>query len=199
MSCSSRCSPGPNRASGPALSTAALFTRSDPIFSDSQRKDLVRELEERAAGRDARLWYPRLMLALSQVERSGLTEAVTAVGKLVDEFPEVPAILRELSKLYAELGWNAERSRTALELARRFPDDPLALEPAIGVLDAQGRAAEADALVGARSKARPRSSKSSSRARSNARTSRKRWTSSAGSPSAARSARTRTWRSASTT
>jgi tetratricopeptide (TPR) repeat protein len=137
----------PNRASGPALSTAALFTRSDPIFSDSQRKDLVRELEERAAGRDARLWYPRLMLALSQVERSGLTEAIAAVSKLVDEFPEVPAILRELSKLYAELGWNAERSRTALELARRFPDDPLALEPAIGVLDAQGRAAEADALV----------------------------------------------------
>ena len=137
----------PDRASGPTLSTAALFTRSDPIFSDSQRKDLVRELEERAAGRDARLWYPRLMLALSHVERSGLTEAVTAVAKLVDEFPEVPAILRELSKLYSELGWSAERSRTALELARRFPDDPMALEPAIAVLDAEGRAAEADALV----------------------------------------------------
>jgi tetratricopeptide (TPR) repeat protein len=137
----------PDKASGPTLSTAALFTRSDPIFSDGQRKDLSRELDERAVARDPALWYPRLMLALSQTERSGRTEAVAAVAKLVDEFPDVPAVLRELGRLYAELGWKAEQARTALELARRFPEDPQSLEPAIAVLDAQGKTAEADALV----------------------------------------------------
>ncbi|MFZ5895804.1 MAG: hypothetical protein ACOY0T_32405 [Myxococcota bacterium] len=134
-------------ASGPALSAAAIFTQNDPILSDSQRRDLSRELQERAVARDAELWHPRLLLALGEADRSGKAEAARAVKKLVDEFPDVPAILGELTRLYAELGWRVEHSNAALQLAERFPADPSALEPAIDVLDARGKPAEADALV----------------------------------------------------
>lgn len=137
----------PEHATGPVLSTSALFTESDPIFSDSQRRDLVRELHERAAGRDPRLWHSRLNLALSRAERDGLPEAVNETRKLVDEFKDVPAVLSELAQLYRELDWDAEYSQTVLQLAERFPDTPSALEPAIAVHDAQGRPREADALV----------------------------------------------------
>ncbi|MGC4090627.1 MAG: hypothetical protein QM756_22695 [Polyangiaceae bacterium] len=136
-----------DQATGAALGVAAIFTQNDPILSDSQRQDLARELEERAAARDPRLWHPRLLLALGEADRSGKTEAARAVKKLVDEFPEVPAILGELTRMYAELGWRVEHGKAALELAARFPADPSALEPAIDVLDAQGKSAEADALV----------------------------------------------------
>jgi tetratricopeptide (TPR) repeat protein len=135
------------KATGPTLATAALFTAGDPIFSDSQRKDLARELQERARARDARLWHPKLSLALNEAERQGNAEAARAVKKLVDEFPEVPAVSSELARLYAELGWRVEYAKAALELSQRFPEDANALEPAVEVLDQKGRAAEADALV----------------------------------------------------
>lgn len=135
------------RATGPVLAQTALFTESDPVFSESQRRDMVRELQERAVARDPRLWHPRLALALLESERAGLPEAARAVKKLVKEFPDVPAIQSELARLYSELGWRAEYASAALQLAQSFPDDPGALEPAVEVLDAQGRAAEADALV----------------------------------------------------
>jgi tetratricopeptide (TPR) repeat protein len=137
----------PERASGAVLSMAALFTNADPIFSDSQRRDLSRELQERAVARDPSLWHPRLTLALNEAERQGKVEAARAVKKLVDEFPDVPAVLSELARLYSDLGWRVEYAQTALELSRRFPEDPSALEPAVDVLDAQGRPKEADALV----------------------------------------------------
>jgi hypothetical protein len=137
----------PERATGPALAAASIFTQGDPILSDSQRSDLARELQERSAARDSLLWYPRLMLGIGEAERSGKSEAARAVKKLVDQFPGVPAILGELTRLYGELGWRVEHGRTALELAKRFPADPSALEPAVDVLDAQGKSAEADELV----------------------------------------------------
>ncbi len=137
----------PERATGPVLAAAALFSRADPVYSDTQRRDLVRELEERAVARDPRLWEPRLLLAMQRGAQRGLVEAVGELEQLAREFPAVPGILRELIDVYTELGWGPERARAALELARRFPEDPGALEPALGVLEASGRAAEADALV----------------------------------------------------
>lgn len=137
----------PERATGTVLAQSALFTDADPVFSESQRRDLVRELQERAVGRDGGLWHPRLALALLETERSGMPEAARAVTKLVAEFPEVPAVQSELLRLYSELGWKVEYEATALALARNFPDDPGALEAAIDVLDARGRSEEADALV----------------------------------------------------
>ncbi|HWA78433.1 MAG TPA: hypothetical protein VG937_39125 [Polyangiaceae bacterium] len=137
----------PEQTTGPVLAISALFAEADPIFSDSQHKDLSRELEERAVARDKQLWHPRLLLALGEAEREGNAGAARAVKKLVDEFPDVPAVLSELTRLYSELGWKVEYARAALELSQRFPEDPGALEPAVDVLDAQGKSAEADALV----------------------------------------------------
>lgn len=137
----------PEQATGPVLALSALFTSADPIFSDSQRRDLVRELQERAVRHDPALWHPRLLLALLESERQGMPEAAREVRKLVHAFPDVPAITSELLRLYSELGWKAEYAEAALALAQRFPEDPAALEPAVEVLDGRGRSAEADALA----------------------------------------------------
>ncbi len=134
-------------STGPVLAASAGFTENDPVFDDSQRRDLTRELFERASSRDPRLWYPRLATAMSQAERSGPIEAVHAVSKLVDEFPEVPAVLEQLANLYRDLGWSAEYGRTVRAIGARFSEDPAALELVLPVLDQQGQGAEADALA----------------------------------------------------
>ncbi|HEY3495701.1 MAG TPA: DUF3857 domain-containing protein, partial [Polyangiaceae bacterium] len=134
-------------ASGPVLSAAADYAEDDPIFADSQRRDLSRDLAERAVKRDPRLWQPRLALAAGEVERSGPIEAARDVAALVDAFPQVPAVLSQLSQIYRQLGWSAEYARSVRLLAERFPDDPMALEQAVALYDDQGDAARADALV----------------------------------------------------
>jgi len=137
----------PARATGLALSVAALFAESDPIFSDSQRRDLSRELGERALARDPLLWQPRLALAIGRREQGGPTSAARAVADLVDVFPDVPAVLSELARHYRELGWSGEYGRAARLVAQRFPDDPNALELAIDAYDEQGEPERADALA----------------------------------------------------
>lgn len=136
-----------SRATGSALSAAAAFVQEDPIFADAQRRDLSRDLGERAVKKDPNLWQPRLALAASESERSGPTEAARDVAALVDAFPEVPAVLSELADLYHQLGWSAEFATAARQLEQRFPDDPQALEQAVIVHDQQGEPAQADALV----------------------------------------------------
>jgi tetratricopeptide (TPR) repeat protein len=137
----------PGRATGLSLSVAALAVEADPIFSQSQRRDLSRELGERALQRDPQLWQPSLAIAIGQRERGGPTSAARAVAALVARFPEVPAVLSELARIYRELGWSSEYGRTARKIAERFPDDPKALEIAIEALDEQGEPERADALA----------------------------------------------------
>jgi tetratricopeptide (TPR) repeat protein len=137
----------PSRATGSSLAAAAAFVQDDPIFADAQRRDLSRDLGERAVKKDPGLWQPRLALAASESERSGPTEAARDVAALVDQFPEVPAVLSELADLYHQLGWTAEFAAVARQLEHRFPDDPQALEQAVVVHDQQGEPSQADALV----------------------------------------------------
>jgi tetratricopeptide (TPR) repeat protein len=137
----------PARATGIALSAAARFTDSDPIYENSQRRDLVRQLNERAAKRDPQLWSPRLSLGLWEAEKSGMPEGARVLKELSKKFPEVPAILASLTRLYNELGWYAAYSASARELATRFGDDADALEVAIPVLDTAGETALADKLA----------------------------------------------------
>ncbi|HVJ14111.1 MAG TPA: DUF3857 domain-containing protein [Polyangiaceae bacterium] len=132
---------------GPVLAASAGFSENDPVFADSQRRDLVRELHERASSKDPSLWYPRLATAMSQAERAGPIEAVQAVSKLVDEFPQVPAILEQLANLYRDLGWSAEYGRTVRTIGQRFAEDPAALELVLPVMDQEGQGAEADVLA----------------------------------------------------
>jgi cellulose synthase operon protein C len=134
-------------ATGPALAAAAGYVASDPMFADSQRRDLARELSERAKKKDPRLWQALLALASTEGERSGPIEAARDVAALVDQFPEVPAVLSELAGMYRELGWSAEYGKATRELVRRFPDDTNALERAIALYDEQGDPKRADDLV----------------------------------------------------
>jgi tetratricopeptide (TPR) repeat protein len=134
-------------ATGPALAAAAVFVASDPMFADGQRRDLARELSQRAKKKDPRLWQPLLSLASTESERSGPIEAARDVAALVDQFPEVPAVLSELAGMYRELGWSAEYGKATRELVRRFPEDTNALEQAIALYDEQGDPARADATV----------------------------------------------------
>jgi tetratricopeptide (TPR) repeat protein len=82
-----------------------------------------------------------------RADRTGPIEAAREVATLVDLFPEVPAVLSQLSQLYGQLGWRPELSRTVHELARRFPEDPNALEQAVAIFDSEGEGEKADQLV----------------------------------------------------
>jgi tetratricopeptide (TPR) repeat protein len=137
----------PTRATGVVLDAAASFSGGDPIFAQSQRRDLARELREQALKKDSRLWSSQLALALWEAEKSGMTEGVRRVATLVDSFPEVPDMLTALAGMYNDLGWTSENSSTVRELAKRFPDDPDALTAAVAAFDAIGDSKTADGLV----------------------------------------------------
>lgn len=137
----------PTRATGIVLDAAAQFGAGDPIFAQSQRRDLTRELREAAIRKDKQLWSSQLALALWEAEKSGTTEGVRRVNALVDAFPAVPDVLTALAGMYNELGWTAESSSSVRELAKRFPDDPDALTAAVSAFDAIGDTKTADAMV----------------------------------------------------
>jgi tetratricopeptide (TPR) repeat protein len=134
-------------AAGPALSLAAIFAESDPIFESSQASDLVRELHDRAAKKDKGLWVSRLALLLGVADKKGAEEAVLGIQRLAAEFPGVPEVQLALARLYGELGWAGEHARTIKELVAHFPNDPAALHAAVEVYDGMGDAKTADALV----------------------------------------------------
>ncbi len=129
-----------------ALSTAASYTEKDPIYPDSDGRDLARTLREKATSRDPKLYFPRLWLVLDKADK-GLPEAARTLRSMVDEFPEVPELGRVLSTLYGRLNWRAERAQASLALLQRFPEDRGAIETAIPILEESGKLKEADALL----------------------------------------------------
>ncbi len=133
-------------ATGLALATAASFAEKDPIFPESDARDLARMLREKGLKKDPSQVFAKLWLAIDKSDK-GMPEATRAIEQLMQESPGVPEIPRVLLSLYARLGWKAERARTAKLLAERFPADRGALEAAIVVLEEQGKLAEADALA----------------------------------------------------
>ncbi|HEX7452194.1 MAG TPA: hypothetical protein VF294_07915, partial [Polyangiaceae bacterium] len=137
----------PTRATGIVLDAAASFSGGDPIFAQSQRRDLARELREQALKKDSRLWSSQLALALWEAEKSGMTEGVRRVATLVDSFPEVPDMLTAQAGMFNDLGWTSENASTVRELAKRFPDDPEALTAAVTAFDGIGDTKTADSLV----------------------------------------------------
>jgi tetratricopeptide (TPR) repeat protein len=135
-------------ATGPALSLAALFADDDPIFEASQASDLVRELHERAAKKDPRLWASRLSLALGLAEKKGAEEAVPALERLAQEFPGAPDLLLAQARVYGQLGWSGEHARAIKKLVSLFPENLGALHAAVDVYDAEGDAPRVASLVG---------------------------------------------------
>ena len=64
----------------------------DPVFPDSDRHDLARDLRHARRSKDPELWWPRFWLALDSAEKKGLPDAVEDLRKLVDTFRGVPGI-----------------------------------------------------------------------------------------------------------
>lgn len=135
------------RTTGPSLLLSALFTDRDPVYDDTQRRDLARELQERALAADPELWQAALSLAWWRAEQEGLAQAVAPLRALTERFPDVPAVTFGLARVYGKLGWQAEHDATVKAAAARFPESPEALEAALGLADAAGDRDRADTLV----------------------------------------------------
>jgi tetratricopeptide (TPR) repeat protein len=138
----------PATATGVCLITAGGFAEGDPIYDQSQTRELVHELEVRATERDPGLWYPRLRGALWEAEQRGPVEAVTTLAKLVNEFPEVAALHNALARTYEQLGWTPELERTIERLIVQFPDDTGAIALGIDLFEGRGDAAGVERLLG---------------------------------------------------
>lgn len=137
----------PSRATGQTLAMAAIYAGEDPIFQEGDAHDLLKELRERAVGKDPGLVWPRLWLILDDAEKRGLFEAVAEVKALADEYQEVPEILQGLAHLYERLGWKAERATTVRLLAERFPEHLGVLDYVRQSLEDDGRQVEADRIA----------------------------------------------------
>ncbi|MFO0658515.1 MAG: hypothetical protein U0165_01585 [Polyangiaceae bacterium] len=131
-----------------ALATVAGVVEKDPVFPERDAHDLARSLHEKAVAKDKNLYLSKLWLMAERAEKGegSTAEAIRDLRALDAEFHEVPDLLRVLSSLYARLGWKAERTRAAIDLAQRFPNDRAALEGAIDSLEETGRLNEADEL-----------------------------------------------------
>lgn len=134
----------PERATALSLANAAVYTEKDPIFPESEARDLARGLREKASQKDPALYGLRIALAIDQAEKGDIPGAVKKTRAMVDELPEVPDVWLALGALYGRAGWKAERADAVLSMAKRFPDDRGALEAVIAVHEEAGRLAEAD-------------------------------------------------------
>ncbi|MRG92888.1 hypothetical protein [Polyangium spumosum] len=137
----------PSRATGPALSTQALFIEKDPIFPQNDARDLVKDVRARAVQKDPDLWLSLFWLALDEADKVGAPEAASKVAKLADRFREVPDILKGLGRMYAQIGWSVEHARTVKDTAARFSEDTEALFALLRLHDERGDVAEADKIA----------------------------------------------------
>jgi tetratricopeptide (TPR) repeat protein len=135
------------KASALALATQATFVERDPIFPETDARDLARSLRQEAAKRDPDLWWTSLWLVLDELDKRGAPEVLPQVSALAERFREVPELTKALASLYGRQGWSAERVRTIEEAEKRFPEDLEVLSSLLDVLDQQGRTAEADAVA----------------------------------------------------
>ena len=130
-----------------ALEHAAQYAKGDLALPDEVRQHTEKDLRTRAVTKDGRLWFSRAWLVLAEAEQRGLVEGVEPMRKLAEDAPGEPEVLEGLAKLYARLGWSAERDAAFADLARRFPDDVNALRLYLGALDEDGPVAEADRIA----------------------------------------------------
>ena len=137
----------PKDAAAVALLHGADVVASDPAIPDDARQRDAKEMRERAATRDPKLWFARLALIIDDGEQRGPAETVVPLRALADEFKNVPQILEQLARVYTRLGWRGERMRALAELATRFPDDVGALRMYLGAVEEDGAVDDADKIA----------------------------------------------------
>jgi tetratricopeptide (TPR) repeat protein len=137
----------PEDAAADMLEAAATYAERDPAYPADVKHRISHELMLRAVKRDGKLWYARASLVLDDVEQRGLVESVEPMRKLADELHEQPELLEQLARIYAKLGWRAERKQALADLLSRYPDDVRALRMALEAFDETGPVAEADKVA----------------------------------------------------
>ncbi|HXS16278.1 MAG TPA: hypothetical protein VN764_03765, partial [Polyangiaceae bacterium] len=142
-------------ATGIALSTAAIFVAADPIYDQSQTRDLVHELQLRAVEHDSALWFPTYQNIIWDAEQKGATTVVDELETLSKNFPDVPSIPFSLAELYEELGWGPEYDRAVLSLLAHFPEDEDALRLGVEYYEEAGDFKKVDELLERVIKAHP--------------------------------------------
>ena len=130
-----------------ALELSASMVSRDPALPDELRKRNEKMAHQRATAADPKMWIPRAWLVLDEAEQRGLVESVEPMRKLVAEFPDVLELGDQLTRIYAKLGWRAERMRSAKDLATRFPESMPAQRLYLAALDDDGALAEADTIA----------------------------------------------------
>jgi tetratricopeptide (TPR) repeat protein len=135
------------KATGPALGFQAMFLEKDPIFPQSDGRDLQKDVRSRAIAKDAELWWPRFWQALDDADKAGMGEVAPKLVELADHFREVPDILKGLALIYGKIGWKVERDKAIKDIAARFPDDAEALGGLLRLYDEEGRVDEADKVA----------------------------------------------------
>lgn len=132
-------------SAGPVmLEFAALFARGDAAFGEEGRRANEKALHERAVRRDPNLWYSQAWLALDEGERQQPLVALDPLQKLAARFPNQPELSEQLVRLYARLGYDAERLQIARKLGAQFPDDVGTQKLLFETVSALGSGAEAD-------------------------------------------------------
>jgi tetratricopeptide (TPR) repeat protein len=134
-------------ASADMLEAAATYAHEDPAFPADVKHRMERDFMLRAQKRDPKMWYARAWLVLDDADQHGLVDAVDALRKLADELRDQPELLEQLARIYARIGWAAERRKALAELTARFPDDVRALRMALELLDESGPVADADKIA----------------------------------------------------
>ncbi len=137
----------PSRAAPLALSFAANYIESDPVFAPNDARDLALDYRKRATDKDARLWYPQLWLLIDAATKQGEKDQLAPLGQLVVDFPEVAMVGKALANLYGKLGYRTEQKRAILDLERRFPQDIDLLRLVVSIDDEEGRRSDADQVA----------------------------------------------------
>ncbi len=134
-------------ATGIALATGAIYVHGDPIYDQTQTRDLVHELQVRAVEEDPKLWYPKYQNIVWEAEQKGATTVVGELETLSKEFPQVPTIPFTLAELYEDLGWGPERDAAVLTALSRFPQEEGAIKLGIDYFEERGNFEKVDELL----------------------------------------------------
>ena len=134
-------------SAGEMLEAGAIYAERDPAYPPDVQHRVGHDLMTRAVKRDGKLWYARASLVLDDIEQHGLVEAVSPMRVLAEELREQPELLEQLARIYAKLGWHAERKRAITDLIALYPDDVRALRMALEAFDELGPVEEADKVA----------------------------------------------------
>jgi hypothetical protein len=137
----------PRSATPIALLAAEQFAATDAALTQAQRETTAQGYVTRAAAIDSSLLRIRLGTIRKDMSQRSLDEIVVDLEKLVSDFPERPEPCESVAKVYAALGWRAERSSALRRLVKRFPSYAAGIEAAIAGLEEDGFLAEADQLA----------------------------------------------------